>query len=97
MQDSRGLRLKAEPAKEKRHSFIADIEEIRRRAREHMEKSAVTEDYKADRETVLRVLNGSGDGNCLCAALQTPLLHGRRMRSFGAGALSSEEPHEGCT
>lgn len=43
-----------------------------------MEKSAVTEGYKADRVTVLRVLNeGSGDGNCLCAALQTLLLHGR--------------------
>lgn len=49
--------MKAEPAKEKHHSFIADIEEIRRRAREHMEKGAVTEGYKADRDTVLRVLN----------------------------------------
>jgi bacterioferritin len=49
--------MQSEPAKEKYHPFIADIQEIRRRAREHMEKGAVTEGYKADRETVLRVLN----------------------------------------
>src|SRR5690242_6959199 len=37
--------------------FLADIQEIRRRARQHMEKGAVTEGYKADLETVLRLLN----------------------------------------
>ena len=37
--------------------FVSDIEGIRRRARQHIEKGAVTENYKADRETVLRVLN----------------------------------------
>src|SRR4051794_15194478 len=37
--------------------FVSDIEAIRRRARQHIEKGAVTENYKADRETVLRVLN----------------------------------------
>jgi bacterioferritin len=37
--------------------FLADIKEIRRRARQHMEKGAVTEGYKADLETVLRLLN----------------------------------------
>jgi len=37
--------------------FLSDIEEIRRRARQHMEKGAVTEGYKADRETALRLLN----------------------------------------
>ena len=40
-----------------RGSFISDIEEIRRRARQHIENGAVTESYKADRETVIRVLN----------------------------------------
>jgi len=49
--------MQAKPAREKNNSFIVDIQEIRRRAREHMEKGAVTEGYKADRETVLRVLN----------------------------------------
>ena len=37
--------------------FLADVKEIRRRARQHMEKGAVTEGYKGDLETTLRVLN----------------------------------------
>jgi bacterioferritin len=37
--------------------FISDIQQIRRRAREHIEQGAVTEGYKADRETVIRLLN----------------------------------------
>ncbi|HEX5413904.1 MAG TPA: ferritin-like domain-containing protein [Terriglobia bacterium] len=37
--------------------FLTDIEEIRRRARQHIEKGAVTPDYKGDLKTVLRVLN----------------------------------------
>jgi len=41
----------------KKGPFISDIEEIRRRARQHMEKGAVTESYKADRETVIEILN----------------------------------------
>lgn len=41
----------------KKGPFLTDIEEIRRRARAHMEKGAVTPDYKGDLKTVLRVLN----------------------------------------
>src|ERR1051325_5461807 len=37
--------------------FLADVQEIRRRARQHMEKGAVTEGYKADLPPVLRLLN----------------------------------------
>jgi bacterioferritin len=37
--------------------FLTDIKELRRRARSHMEEGAVTEGYRADRETVLRLLN----------------------------------------
>jgi bacterioferritin len=37
--------------------FLSDIQEIRRRARQHMEKGAVTEAYKSDLQTVLRLLN----------------------------------------
>lgn len=37
--------------------FLSDIKEIRRRAREHIEKGALTEGYKADREAVVRLLN----------------------------------------
>src|SRR5437879_212235 len=37
--------------------FISDVQEIRRRARQHIERGAVTESYKADRETVIKLLN----------------------------------------
>jgi bacterioferritin len=37
--------------------FLTDIKELRRRARSHIEEGAVTEGYRADRDTVLRLLN----------------------------------------
>lgn len=40
-----------------RGDFVSDIEAIRRRARQCIEDGAVTDDYKADRPTVIRVLN----------------------------------------
>ena len=45
------------PQGDKRGPFVSDIEEIRRRARQHIENGAVTDGYRADRETVIRVLN----------------------------------------
>lgn len=40
-----------------KNTFLTDISEIRRRARQHIEDGAVTDSYKGDRKTVLRVLN----------------------------------------
>jgi bacterioferritin len=37
--------------------FITDIDNIRRRARAHIDQGAVTEGYKADRQTVIKILN----------------------------------------
>src|ERR1700690_2590256 len=37
--------------------FVTDIQELRRRARVHMEQGPVTSSYAADRETVIRILN----------------------------------------
>ena len=37
--------------------FISDLKKIKQRARSHMEKGAVTENYKADLKAVLKVLN----------------------------------------
>jgi bacterioferritin len=37
--------------------FLTDIRELRRRARAHIEQGAVTESYRADQETVVRLLN----------------------------------------
>jgi len=37
--------------------FLTDIKTLRERARQHIEKGAVTEGYRADRETVVKLLN----------------------------------------
>jgi bacterioferritin len=37
--------------------FLTDIKTLRERARQHIENGAVTEGYKADRETVVKLLN----------------------------------------
>ena len=37
--------------------FLTDIQTLRDRARQHIESGAVTESYKADRETVIKILN----------------------------------------
>lgn len=37
--------------------FLTDIKTIRQRAREHIERGAVTKGYKADRDTVVKILN----------------------------------------
>ena len=39
------------------YPFLSDIAEIRRRARQHIMDGAVTENYAADRDVVLRLLN----------------------------------------
>ena len=38
-------------------AFVADIESLRRKAREHMEQGPITSAYGADRERVISVLN----------------------------------------
>ena len=38
-------------------SFETDLDAIRKRAREHMEEGPVTDDYRANREQVIKVLN----------------------------------------
>jgi len=37
--------------------FLTDIKTLRDRARKHIEQGAITEGYKADRETVVKLLN----------------------------------------
>ena len=39
------------------NEFLTDIQTLRKRAREHIEKGAVTQGYTADLETVIRILN----------------------------------------
>lgn len=47
----------AKPKSDKSGSFLSDIQELRRRARQHMENGAVTDGYKADPKQVSAVLN----------------------------------------
>ena len=49
--------MKNKPGNIEHRPFLTDIQELRRRAREHMEQGAVTSGYKADREVVIRILN----------------------------------------
>lgn len=47
-------------------AFLSDIETLRRRAREHIARGAVTPGYHADRETVLRLLNEALATEIIC-------------------------------
>ena len=49
--------LAAKTALPANRPFLSDIQTLRERGRQHMEKGAVTEGYRADRETVIRILN----------------------------------------
>ncbi|PWT98351.1 MAG: bacterioferritin [Candidatus Melainabacteria bacterium] len=46
--------------------FVVDIEAIRKRAREHMEEGPVTGSYKANRESVLKILNDALATEIIC-------------------------------
>jgi bacterioferritin len=43
--------------KSEKPSIIKDVKTIRERARQHIEEGALTADYKADRDTVVKLLN----------------------------------------
>src|SRR6202140_4445378 len=49
--------MKTTLVKEEHRPFVTDIQELHRRALQHMEQGAVTSGYNADRETVIRILN----------------------------------------
>ncbi|HEX8951645.1 MAG TPA: ferritin-like domain-containing protein [Polyangia bacterium] len=64
-------------------SFISDIKALRKRARQHLEKGAVTEGYKVDRDTAVGLLN---------EALATEIVCVLRYKShyYAATGLNSE-------
>ena len=59
--------------------FLTDIQEIRRRAREHVEKGAVTSAYKGDVETAIKLLNEALATEIVCT------LRYRRHHYMAAG------------
>src|SRR5258707_193189 len=52
-----GDSMKATKTKTARQPFLTDVRELRRQARQHIGDGPVTGGYKADRETVLKLLN----------------------------------------
>ena len=61
------------------NSFLTDIKTLRKRAREHIEQGAVTEGYRGDRETVLKLLNEALATEIIC------VLRYRRHHFMAAG------------
>ena len=64
-------------------TFVSDIQAIRRRAREHIERGAVTDSYGADRETVLQLLNASLATELVCVLRY-------KRHQFMAGGIDAE-------
>lgn len=50
-------KTKARSKSRPKSAFLTDIETLRKRARQHIEQGAVTAGYKADRPTVIKLLN----------------------------------------
>jgi bacterioferritin len=59
--------------------FLTDVKTIRERARKHIEQGAVTESYRADRATVLKLLNEALATEIVC------VLRYRRHHFMAAG------------
>jgi bacterioferritin len=64
-------------------SFASDIQALRQRARQHIENGAVTEGYKVDRETALKVLNEALATEIVCVLRY-------KRHYFSAAGIASE-------
>ena len=63
-------------------SFLSDVQTLRARARQHIKDGAVTDDYKADRETVCKILNEALATELVC------VLRYRRHHFMAKGVLA---------
>jgi bacterioferritin len=64
-------------------AFATDIQALRQRARQHIENGAVTEGYKVDRDTALKVLNEALATEMVCVLRY-------KRHYFSATGISSE-------
>jgi bacterioferritin len=71
-----------------RKPFLSDVAELRRRARQHIEHGPVTEGYRADRETVLRLLNDALATEIVCVLRYKR--HYYMATGIHAGAVADE-------
>lgn len=68
--------------REQAYPFLSEVAEIRRRARQHIADGAVTQNYAADREVVLRLLNEALATELVC------VLRYRRHYFMATGSLA---------
>ncbi|HEY2014113.1 MAG TPA: ferritin-like domain-containing protein [Bryobacteraceae bacterium] len=68
--------------------FLSDIQEIRKRARQHMDKGAVPDGYQLDLQTVLRVLNEALATEIVCVLRYKR--HQFMARGLNAQSVSDE-------
>jgi bacterioferritin len=67
--------------------FLSDVQELRRRAREQIEKGAVTQDYGLDPKQVIDLLQNALATEIVCVLRYT-------MHSVAATGISSQGPKE---
>ncbi len=72
----------------KKGDFVADIEQIRLRARQDMEKGALSGNYKANREQVIKLLNASLATELICVARYK--LHGFMAEGINSEPIAQE-------
>lgn len=71
--------------------FLTDVKTLRKRAREHIKKGAVTSGYAADLDTVIKLLNEALATEIVCPPIQVALLYGVRhyCSEHGGGGSST--------
>ena len=67
--------------------FLSDVQELRRRARQHIEKGAVTQDYGLDPKQAIELLQGALATEIVCVLRYT-------MHSVAAAGIASQGPKE---
>jgi bacterioferritin len=60
------MKTKATRSSTTKRPFLTDIQELRARARRHIDRGAVTEGYRPDRETVVQILNEALATEIIC-------------------------------
>jgi len=87
------------PEQPKGGDFISDIEQVRNRARQYIERGAVTENYKADRHTVVRILNEALATELVCVLrykrhyYMAPGIHAQAVREEFLEHANEEQQH----
>lgn len=75
----------------KKKPFLTDIKTLRARARRHIEQGAITESYRADRKTVVKLLNEALATEIIC------VLRYRRHHFMAAGINADSVAQEFLT